>query len=685
MTDSGLLALAATLTLTWAAAEPLVLNSFEDEASLDILTPHTAKIGLADEHATEGSKALAVRFGVADWPNVFFAAGEAYQTLDWRPYGAFVFDAYNPEDEPLRINVRIDDDSKADGRVHCRQTGVNLPPKRQVTVSLAIYQQDLQMRGAPPAGKADVNGSLGTRELDLSHIIAFQFFLARPTAEHTVYIDNVRLAAGSAVEGIVDRFGQYTGADWPGKAHQEQDLAARREQEAAELAAAALPPERDEWGGWAAGPQLEATGWFRVEKVRDKWWLVTPTGHLFWSMGLDCVRPSNSGPIKGREHMFTWLPEKGEPLYEFGGRGANGVNFYGVNLHRKYGPDWLDPWLDVTRRRMLAWGFNTVGNWSDDRSYANLKLPYAVPIHYGGAPGFPGGWRDIPDFYSDKWAEGVEKKIKAVTDKWREDPCCIGYFVDNELSWGGWGSKGRYALPVNALALTGDREVKQAFTRLLRDKYETIARLNEAWGAGFASWESFLSDPVVLPKGNTDAMRSDLGMLLADFARRYFSVVSALMSKYAPNQLYLGPRFAVAPEEVVMVGKDYCDVVSHNIYGRAPNILSRGRQIEKLDKPVLIGEFHFGALDRGMFHGGLGPVPSQEDRGIQYAEYIKTALDQPWCVGAHWFIYVDQSLTGRFDGENYNIGFVSGTDTPYPELISHAKEINFAIYDRRGR
>lgn len=676
--------LIACLGAGCAHAQSLLLNSFEDEAVLDALKPSNARIFVSERHVTDGARSLEVRFGVADWPNVKFDAGRAYETADWRPHGAFMFDAYNPQDKPLRINVRIDDDPGADGRVHCRQVGVDLPPRRQVTVSLALLPEDIGMRGAPPAGRGDVNASLGTRPLNLGNIIAFQFFLARPTEEHTVYIDNVRLAEGSALEGIVDRFGQYTGADWPGKVHEESELRERLEAELAELETAATPADRDEWGGWATGPQLEATGWFRAAQVDGKWWLVTPEGRLFWSVGLDCVRPDNWGPISGREHLFTWLPEPGDPLHAFGGRGAPRVNFYGINLYRKYGPEWLEPWLDVTRRRMAAWGFNTVGNWSDDRAYAALRIPFTVPIHYGGAPGFPGGWRDIPDFYSERWAAAVERAIVTVTDKWREDPYCIGYFVDNELSWGGWGGDGRYAVPIGGLGLPGDRDVKQTFTRLLREKHGDIARLNEAWGADFASWEAFLTEPVTLPVERTDALREDLALLLTDFAQRYFSVVSELMKRHAPNQLYLGPRFAVAPDEVALVAADYCDVVSYNIYGRAPSIISRGTQIARLGKPVVIGEFHFGALDRGMFHGGLGPVENQEERGVQYADYIRTALDQDWCVGAHWFIYADQALTGRFDGENYNIGFVTGTDTPYPELISHAREVNFAIYKRRG-
>ena len=54
-------------------------------------------------------------------------------------------------------------------------------------------------------------------------------------------------------------------------------------------------------------------------------------------------------------------------------------------------------------------------------------------------------------------------------------------------------------------------------------------------------------------------------------------------------------------------------------------------------------------------------------------------------VGCHYFKYADEPLTGRpGDGENYNIGLVSVTDTPYAELIEAASIVHAEAYRRRG-
>jgi hypothetical protein len=98
---------------------------------------------------------------------------------------------------------------------------------------------------------------------------------------------------------------------------------------------------------------------------------------------------------------------------------------------------------------------------------------------------------------------------------------------------------------------------------------------------------------------------------------------------------------------------------------------------------MIIGEFHFGALDRGMFHTGLRKAKDQKHRAELYAEYVQGALRNPHYVGVHWFQYKDQASTGRGDGENYQIGFVDGCDTPYPEIIAKSREVGYTMYEYR--
>ncbi|MGB9607696.1 MAG: beta-galactosidase, partial [bacterium] len=453
-------------------------------------------------------------------------------------------------------------------------------------------------------------------------------------------------------------------------------------------------PDRDEYGGWKDGPQLKATGFFRTAYIIDgketeppqdlreskgRWWLVTPTGHLFFSLGIDCVGHWEVSPIKGREYLFSWLPSENDPLREF--YQDDKINFYAMNLKRKYGDNWQEKWREMVKRRLPAWGFNTIGNWSSSEVFKQ-GIPYVVAIHYGG----DFAWFPLPDVFDERFEKTLERVIENATREWKDDPWCMGYFVDNELSWGGWGDDpaSRYQLPLKALASDGKLFTKREFTRLLKEKYGEIERINQAWGIKAESWEEFMEKPVQLHMPLTQACISDLSELLTHFARKYFKVVRDTLKKYAPNQLYLGCRFASRPMEVVKVSAEYCDVVSFNIYSREVKE-EWWSFTNTLGKPCIIGEFHFGALDRGMFHPGLVAVENQEERGKAYQEYVKSVWKLPAFVGCHWFQFVDEPLTGRFDGENYNIGFLSVVDYPYWELVNSAREINSQVYKVLGK
>ena len=89
-----------------------------------------------------------------------------------------------------------------------------------------------------------------------------------------------------------------------------------------------------------------------------------------------------------------------------------------------------------------------------------------------------------------------------------------------------------------------------------------------------------------------------------------------------------------------------------------------GQKFHELGKPALIGEFHFGSVDRGLFWEGLVGVGRESERGPAYARYVRGVADNPDFVGAHWFQYLDEPLTGRtLDGENAHIGFVTVADS----------------------
>jgi hypothetical protein len=287
--------------------------------------------------------------------------------------------------------------------------------------------------------------------------------------------------------------------------------------------------------------------------------------------------------------------------------------------------------------------------------------------------GSEGYWGKFPDVFDPSFENTVRTAMASKAGGSAGDPWCIGYFSDNEMSWGEPESLGRAALKSPP-----DQAAKLAFISDLKSKYGSIEQLNRAWGTSHPSWEALLEKRNA---SDSPQARPDLRAFYARAAEKYFQTVREAIKSVAPNQLYLGCRFAWVNELAAAAAAKHCDVVSYNLYQREVGsfVFNGGA-----DVPLIIGEFHFGALDRGMFHTGLVPVASQEERARAYENYVWSAVNHPAFVGCHWFQYQDEPTTGRvYDEENYQIGFVDIADTPYPEMVRASRQVAQNLYAKR--
>jgi hypothetical protein len=478
---------------------------------------------------------------------------------------------------------------------------------------------------------------------------------------------------------FIDRFGQFMYGNWPDKIHDEADLEAFARKERDDLAANPVSPEWNRYGGWKNGPQLRATGRFRVEKYEGKWWFVDPEGKLFWSNGFDCVEFGRQSRtlVTGRESYFSYLPAEGTPestLYasESSADDSRVLSFHTVNLYRKYGESWRDTASEKVHRRMHSWGFNTIGNWSDSRIYFRRETPYVLTIN-SARTGL------IADPYLPAFREDLLKLLSARKEE-MDDPWCMGVFIDNELKWGvKWAPK--IAEQIQEAPET--QPAKIAFTRRMKEKYVTVAALNDAWGTNFADWQDVAGNRRVIPGAEGDTRE-----FMKEFAILYHSICRDAVKSLSPELLYLGSRmdFHLYPEdtslnEIIKIASEYCDVVSLNRYRYtcAELVPPDGG-----DYPLIIGEYHFGTLETGLLQPGLMYAADQDERAELFGHYLESAIKNPYIIGAHWFQLVDQSVAGRGDGENYQAGFLTVGDVPQQEMIDRSRKIGYSMYRTRA-
>ena len=493
-----------------------------------------------------------------------------------------------------------------------------------------------------------------------------------------------------ALMPIVDEFGQYTHKEWPGKIKKADDLMAADAMEEADLKANPGYTEMDQFGGWKNGPQLSKTGHFRVEKYNGKWAIIDPEGFLFWSHGIDCVRPNSDTPVGGREQFYKLIPDSAGEFKDFiypgrvsstytpdstgrvNATSVKFVNFYGMNLVRKWGTEYKTKFTDRTIKRLKSWEMNTIANWSDANVYNKREIPYT--INAGTARN-----RMLTDPFDPAFQTGIENQLTSANAEALDDPWCLGIFIDNEIGWGNETSLGSSVITTERYPYA-----RQTLINTLKSKYVKVAELNKAWGSGFKSWTD-LEKSREKYAGATE----DIKIMSGLFADEYFIRCKAAIKKVAPNKLYLGCRFDFhfypdpdnnSRDWVVSHGGKYADIVSFNRYNYSCNTM---KPADGMDYPIIIGEFHLGALDRGLPHSGLRQTTNQTERALVYKNFLMQAVNNPCIVGVGWFQYLDQPYTGRNDGENYQIGFITIGDYPNKEIVKSAREVGKSMYKER--
>lgn len=382
------------------------------------------------------------------------------------------------------------------------------------------------------------------------------------------------------------------------------------------------------------------------------------------------LRPARTRPFAKFYGTGTWAPHgyyKDHCPYKT-------YDFSQANLLRKYGQNWEQAFAQMCHTRLKSWGMNTIANWSDTEIYLMRKMPYVCTIGYTARKleGSQGYWGKFNDVFDPDFRKSVAEKLAAEKNNAAGDPWCIGFFVDNELSW-----EDEVSLSVAALISPPDQPAKKVFVEDLKARYETIDKLNAAWGTNYVTWEAFLQSQQAPDKNKA---REDLTAFYTKTAETYFRTVRDEVKKIAPEQLYMGCRFAWVNDRAARAAARFCDIVGYNRYDYS---VAEHHLPDNIDKPIIIGEFHFGALDRGMFHPGLRRTNNQQDRADKYKSYVQGALRNPHIVGTHWFQYKDQATTGRGDGENYQIGFVDICDNSYPEIIEASRDIGNNMYGYR--
>ncbi|NBW96046.1 MAG: hypothetical protein EBR28_04790 [Planctomycetia bacterium] len=402
----------------------------------------------------------------------------------------------------------------------------------------------------------------------------------------------------------------------------------------ADLPVLPIDASLDRFGGLAPATE-QATGFFRVEKIGDRWWLVDPDGGRFISRGMNSVA---TVPTKGGR---TALEKK---FFDIGG------------------------WATTTSRLLRESGFNTTGAWSDHESLARVEPPLATcrlwsfMSSYGkkrggtfmqaGHVGYP---NDCPFIFDPEFPAFCREHARQLAAG-KDDPWLLGHFSDNEMPWS-------LKLLENYLGLP---------------ESDPGHRAAKAWLAARRNGES--------GGAITD---SDRGAFLEHAMDTYLGTVAAAIREHDPNHLFLGVRLhepVFDLPEVYRAAGRHCDIVSVNYYRAwTPDREQMAMWAGQAKKPFMVTEHYAKGADSGMGNtGGAGwLVKTQQNRGRFYQNFALGLLESRHCVGWHWHRYADNDPDDKkVDPSNRdsNKGIVTARYEPWQPLLDEMRPFNERVY-----
>lgn len=398
------------------------------------------------------------------------------------------------------------------------------------------------------------------------------------------------------------------------------------------------------YGGWTAWKK-DATGFFRTEKINDRWWIIDPDGYPYIHRGIVAFNPGKSDKQK---EAFA----------------------------KKFGTE--GNWLNKETELLRQYGFNGVGAWSNVNAVRSMDNPLVYTIiispmgeykkehlkQFGGRyeqAGWQGYRFDLAMVFDKEFDEYVKKVIEPIS-KYKDDKYLLGYFTDNELPW--------------------------VFDAL--DRHLTKLGENEQ---GYKAAKKWFEERKGMNAKIGDITDEDRAAFTAFYFETYMKKVSEALRQADPNHLYLGCRFnqeknrqELANSEIFKVAGKYMDIISINHYRKwEPEQEQLSKWESWSSKPLLITEWYTKAEDSGLPNNtGAGwLVHTQYDRGLFYQNFTLGLLQNKNCVGWHWFKYMDNDpddLSTDPSNRDSNKGVVDRYFNPYTVLLDEMKKVNDYTY-----
>lgn len=413
------------------------------------------------------------------------------------------------------------------------------------------------------------------------------------------------------------------------------------------------------------------SGFYRVGRsTTGRWWLLTPNGKPMLYKGCNAVLRQEVGKA-GKNMYFQWV-------------------------ERTYGSDHPRFLADAVATLRGA-GFNGFGGWSmlftPNIGHRETGMPFVEILTPRANAKDLLVCGNIDVFDPLTWQQ-IEPEVKKQTAAVADNPNLVGYFCDNEATYGqphtdaAWTGKfSDLSAPPSAptllqayLALPEGRAGRDWAWKWVLARYDgDVARLMEYWGVPGLHPDELRrrTDNKTLILAS-DTYAADHEAFTHAYVREYYKRMHEIIRRFDTNHLIMTTRCPSPPGVPVLREMFACfndgliDVLAMNSY--------RSNLRERIDEffvhapmPILIGEFSWASghfLDWGKFlREEYFNEQEKEQVRRRGRQALERAFTHPALIGYTWFKWYSGS---EFTKDAYGLA----TDQPFGAVINNQGEQN---------
>ena len=444
--------------------------------------------------------------------------------------------------------------------------------------------------------------------------------------------------------------------------------------------ASAADDDRDRYGGWT-GRRFQPTGFFRTELDGERWWLVTPEGNAFISLGIN------------HYHYGWWLAPYNRDHW---------LKAFGAESGRD--PRFVEGFRREAASDMAHLGLNTIGIHHEPPILLE-PTPIAPYVARYDPVDIPHWKNPGPDKFLDIFSPAFETHCDAVARQrvlpLVDDPFVLGFAMTDcpiltdhdarardQTTFGALRPRAAPTWPRVLRNLGPDAPGKRAWVDAMRELYrDKPAAFNTAYATEFPSWDALAAAPDWRPHtdfANASEQRDNTEFLRRCTAR-YYRVAKSALRRYDDRHLFLGDKINANTDTldtVLDITARYTDLVYYQAYGRYVTqepILDRWSL--RVGKPFLNGDSTYSVASE-MMPRPYGPLASDEtERAAWMRDFAEHAIARPDFVGWHICGMIDTWKTLADKAERQHSGLKTPTGEFYPETEATLQDVSQRLYE----